>query len=116
MVDSAMRRLCGYAAVLAIGLCLSAPCFAEDKGYVPSDGFVPTSQVAAQIAEVVLVPIYGRANIAGEKPFKIHLEGEVWIVQGMLPQPTNSRITVGGVFTIKISRQTGEILDLIHTR
>jgi hypothetical protein len=116
VIDSILHRLCGYAAVVAFGLSLSAPCFAEDKGYVPPDGFVPTPQVAAQIAEAILVPIYGRDNITEEKPFKIHLEGDVWIVQGTLPQPTTGRITMGGVFMIKISRQTGEILDLIHTR
>jgi hypothetical protein len=100
---------------LAWAIGLSAPCLAEGKGYVPPDGFVPTSAVADQIAEAVLVPIYGAKIIAEERPFKTRLEGDVWIVEGTLKE-TPGTITMGGVFTIKISRRTGEILYVMHTR
>jgi hypothetical protein len=100
-----------YAVLAIVSLALSLPCSAEDNGYVPPDGFVPPSRVANQIAEAVLVPIYGRANIEREKPFETRLDGDVWTVEGTSPPHT-----FGGVFTIKISRLTGEILYLIHTR
>jgi len=88
---------------------------ASDRGVIPSDGFVPTTEVAAAVAEAVLIPIYGEKNITNQKPFEVALNGDVWVIKGTV-QDTPNTIRLGGVFTIKISRITGEILYLIHTR
>ena len=85
------------------------------KGYVPPQGFVPTAEVAQRIAEAVLFPIYGEENIKNERPYKVHLEEGVWTVEGTLREQPG-HITVGGVFTINISKATGEVLYVIHTR
>jgi len=81
----------------------------EKVGYIPEDGFVPTKDVAAKVAEAVLKGIYGDESIDFRKPLKVELVKGVWVVQGVLPPDT-----LGGVPTIKISKKTGTILYIIN--
>jgi hypothetical protein len=78
-------------------------------GFVPKDGFVPSNDTAIKIAEAILIPIYGEAQINSERPFKAEIDGDVWIVTGTLPQGV-----VGGVATVRISRRDGKILSVTH--
>jgi hypothetical protein len=64
---------------LAGSLCLAQSLgLKKPKSVVPKGGFVPTSTVAAAIAEAILVPVYGKQQIDSERPFKAELSGDVW--------------------------------------
>jgi hypothetical protein len=98
--------------VISVGVLMAAsiPYFnAQIPVYKPKDGYVPDARTAVRIAEAVLIPIYGAKQIHSEKPLKGKLDGDIWIVTGTLPSGM-----VGGVAEVKISKQTGEIVGLIH--
>lgn len=48
---------------------LSLKDFSGIQGYIPSEGFVSTADLAFQIAEPVLINLYGKDIIEDEKPF-----------------------------------------------
>jgi hypothetical protein len=77
---------------------------------VPPNGFVPDAATAARIAEAVWIPIWGEAQVASEKPFKVTLKGDVWTVKGKDLPP----LTFGGVAEADISKSDGRILRVIH--
>ena len=81
-----------------------ASLFAHAKGQP-----VPDEDAAVRAAERVLVPIYGQKQIESEKPFKVSLNGNTWIVCGHL-QPG----WVGGVAQVKIDKRNGRILSVTH--
>jgi hypothetical protein len=98
--------------VISAGVLMAAsiPYFnAQTPVYKPKDGYVPDAKTAVRIAEAVLIPIYGGKQIDSEKPLSGKLDGDIWIVTGTLPSGM-----VGGVAEVKISKQTGEIVGLIH--
>lgn len=82
--------------------------------YRPPDGYVASEQTATAIAEAILVPIYGKERIEKQKPFRVNLRGSVWIVSG--DPARNRREYVGGNFVIYISKITGEVTYLTHTK
>jgi hypothetical protein len=86
-----------------------------EHSYQPKEGFVPLETTAKQIAEAVLVPIYGQKLISAQKPFKVVLKDGVWIVEGSTPADRGA-LYVGGNFTVHISKMTGEILQLSHSK
>lgn len=61
------------------------------------------------VAEKVLIPIYGEESIKGEQPYRIKKYKEKWIVTGTLPEGY-----VGGVFEIVINAETSQVESLIH--
>lgn len=61
------------------------------------------------VAEKVLIPIYGEESIKGEQPYRIKKYKEKWIVTGSLPEGS-----VGGVFEIVINAETSQVESLIH--
>lgn len=79
--------------------------------YQPKDGYVPDATTAARVAEAILIPIYGEEHIKSELPLSASLKNDIWIVTGHLPSGM-----VGGVAEVKISKRTGEILDVFHGR
>ena len=84
---------------------------ASQANYKPKNGYVPNEETAIAIAVAVWTPIYGKATIAGEKPYKATLKNGVWIVTGSLPEGY-----VGGTAEASISRDTGCILRVIHSK
>jgi hypothetical protein len=94
--------------------------FAQDhalgvpKSVVPKNGFVPTATVAVAVAEAVLIPMYGKQQIASERPFKAELSGGVWDVTGSLHCVPPTSPCPGGTAQVKISKRTGEILFMTH--
>lgn len=82
------------------------PAVQERASYTPPAGFVPTADVAIQIAHAVLVPIYG-IHLDEQLPLTAQLDGELWIVQGTLPQGWR-----GGIVQIEISKRDGRISHL----
>ncbi|MDR0863915.1 MAG: YbbC/YhhH family protein [Candidatus Symbiothrix sp.] len=90
---------------------LSLEDYSDVKGYFPKEGFVPTAEIAFQIAEPVLNQIYGKETIEEEKPFSINLENDIWVIEGYLAPGFK-----GGVAYMEIRKSTGEILKVIHTK
>ncbi|HEX6731816.1 MAG TPA: NTF2 fold immunity protein [Pyrinomonadaceae bacterium] len=62
-----------------------------------------------EIAVAVWTPIYGKAQIENEKPYKAKLSNGVWTVVGSLPEGYN-----GGTAVAEISQADGRILKVIH--
>jgi hypothetical protein len=97
-----------FAAILGwVGLSLAG------RDFVPKGGFVPTANVAVQIAEAVSIPIYGEKQIVSQRPLKAKLQGGVWTVEGTFPF---SGEAAGGVVEIQISKRDGRILSVTHGR
>jgi hypothetical protein len=91
---------------------------AVGQGYKPPSGYVPDSATAVQIAEAVLIPIYGKKQIESERPFTAKLEGNVWTVGGTLRCPDGkggfTTQCDGGVAIVKISKIDAHILYVMH--
>ena len=103
-------------ALAAVLPAVSASVQKTAKGYVPPNGFVSTAQTAIAIAEAVLIPVYGKAEIESERPFKAVLERNIWVVTGSVPchhPPSNSECP-GGAAEIRISKRTGQVLLMTH--
>jgi hypothetical protein len=96
-------------AVLGLtGVCLAATDW-DHFGYKPKDGFVPDENAAIAIAVAVWTPIYGAKAIADEKPYRARLEGEVWRVEGSLPEGWR-----GGPATAIIEKTDGRVRAVWH--
>jgi hypothetical protein len=88
------------------------------QDYKPAQGYVPDANTAVQIAETVLVPVYGKKQIESEKPFSAELKDGAWTVSGTLRCPDGKGGTtancVGGVAVVKISKDDARILFMTH--
>ena len=85
--------------------------FYDEQGkhhVVPKEGFVPDETTAIKIAEAVWLPIYGE-HIKDEQPFRAKLIGDVWYVEGSLPEHS-----FGGVAEAQIRKTDGSILRVSH--
>src|SRR3954462_11554011 len=84
----------------------------------PAAGFVPDSKTAVAIAEAVLIPVYGKKQIEGERPFAAKLKGDVWTIAGTLNCPDGkggvTTDCVGGVAVVRISKNDGRVLYMRH--
>ena len=91
---------------------------AMGQSYKPTGGYVPNATTATKIAEAVLIPVYGEEKINSEKPLKAELKSGVWTVSGTLRCPDGHGGTttdcVGGTATVKIAKDDGRILFMIH--
>jgi hypothetical protein len=81
--------------------------------FTPKGGFVPNEETAVKIAEAVLIPVYGEKQVLSERPFKATLKGDSWTVQGTLACAPHC---VGGTALVEISKSTGQILQMFHTK
>ena len=72
-------------------------------------GYVPDAATAIRIAVTAWEPIYGKKEIASERPFHAELRRGIWYVYGSLPPGY-----LGGVAEAKIRRSDGKILHIIH--
>jgi hypothetical protein len=87
---------------------------AETPSYQPKAGFVPNAETAVKVAEAVLIPVYGEKQILSERPFKATLKGDVWTVNGSLHCGGPDAECAGGAAQVEISKNTGQILFMIH--
>jgi hypothetical protein len=92
--------------------------FAHGQGKKSPSRYVPDSAAAVQIAEVALVPVYGKKQIESEKPFTAVLKDDVWTVSGTLRCSDGKGGTtthcVGGTAIVMISRTDGHIISMGH--
>ena len=80
-----MRTLLSF--VLAV-CCISTAIAADGKYYVAD------AATAIKIAIAFWEPIYGRENVAKNKPFHAKLKNGIWIVDGSLPPDRVDRLPV----------------------
>jgi len=92
---------------------LSLNDYSTYEGYLPSKGFIPTPEIAVQIAEPILKCIYGKEQIEKQKPFLINEENDIWIIEGYWNRNEGK---FGGNAYMEINKMTGEILKVIHTK
>ena len=78
------------------------------KKWNTSDGYVPDSKTAVQIAQIILVNVYGE-KVLKKRPFIAVLKEGVWIVDGSLEKGMD-----GGVPHIEIQKSDGKIINVIH--
>jgi hypothetical protein len=84
---------------------------AEKVGELASpEGLVPNKETAIRIAVAVWEPIYGVAQIAAQKPYRVRLEKGIWIVEGTLHSE------LGGVAIAEIAKSDGRVLRVSHGR
>ncbi len=70
---------------------------------------IPDAETAINIAENVLFKNYGKDNIIKQRPYKIALHENYWIINGTLPE-----YSIGGTFLIIINSKDGQIIKLTH--
>jgi len=73
------------------------------------DEFVKDESAAIKIALDTWVPIYGKEQIEGERPYEVELRDGIWTVKGSLPQGWD-----GGVAIARISQKDGKVLQIGH--
>lgn len=92
---------------------LSIGCFHLSDSQAADKNLVPTELVATQIAEAVLVPIYGK-DVLKQRPFKVRDENGYWIIDGVLKTTKPGTVVIGGVAHIEIRKRDGSIQNVIH--
>lgn len=70
---------------------------------------LPTQATAVCVAEPILFGIYGKRNIARERPYEVYLVDGFWYIAGTLPKGYR-----GGVFEIIISANDSKVIFLAH--
>ncbi|MBT1537079.1 hypothetical protein B7R78_0008045 [Ralstonia solanacearum] len=81
------------------------------SSHIPENGVIPDEKTAKRVAEAILVPIYGQEAIEKQKPFRVVLVGNIWVITGYLPPDQ-----LGGVFRIDIAKQDGRVIQVMHGR
>jgi len=100
-------------AILIGGAALAAQ--TAEHSVTPKNGFVPDAKTAIKIAVTVWEPIYGEAEIAGEKPYRARLDTNgVWTVEGSLPKMYFGGPVSGGVAIAEIAKSDARILRVSH--
>ena len=107
-----MRRILIAVSMLLIAIVAANSQTESAPAFVPKAGFVPNAETAIKIGEAVLMPVYGEKQIVSERPFHAELKEGVWVVSGTLN--CGSPMCDGGTAVVKISKRSGEILDMIH--
>ena len=80
-----------------------------EHSFKPEGGYVPDAKTAIAIAVAVWGPIYGDDKIAAEQPYHARLNGNVWVVEGSLPEGWR-----GGVAVAEIAKDDGRVLRVSH--
>ena len=80
--------------------------------------YVYSEALAKKIAEIVLRDRFGDALIDSQEPLICILEDGVWVVTGTFKKNIDKSLPPkkGGVAEIHISKNTGEILTLFHSK
>ncbi|PTT00884.1 hypothetical protein DBR11_08760 [Pedobacter sp. HMWF019] len=96
--------------IMSITMLLLTSCqhSTEQKEWDVSQGYVPDSTTAVQIAQILFVRVYGE-KVLEKKPFVATLKnGNVWVVEGTLKEQK------GGVPHLEMQKSDGKIIYLIH--
>jgi len=74
-----------------------------------SDTLIRDKDMAISMAELLLYKSYGKALIAGEKPYECYLIDGYWFLRGTLPKNST-----GDVFEMIMSAKDGRIIKMTH--
>jgi hypothetical protein len=101
-----------------LAACLGAPvaeaetrCAGPAGEHLPREGVVPTSTLAVKLAVLYLSEVYGAPAIEQQSPLRAILRGEIWLVEGTLPDRPGTK---GGVAQIELCRANGRVLGMSH--
>jgi len=85
----------------------------QDARYsiTPKNGFLPNSETAEGVAELILSSIYSRERILRQKPYQTSLRDGVWTVEGT--RPANQ---LGGTFLIQLSQADARVIRVTHEK
>ena len=108
-----MRWVSVFSFVLLTALAVAHSQDQNAPTFKSADGFVPNIETAIKVAEAVLMPVYGEEQVLSERPYRTELKSDVWTVSGTLHCP-KGELCAGGRAVVKISKTSGEILDMIH--
>ena len=97
---------------IAAIIALTATLVSQAKAQTPRE-LVPDQATAVAIARAVLIPIYGKSQIAAEEPLKARRDGKNWNVSGTLGCTPNC---LGGTAFVSNSAVDGRILSVFHTK
>ena len=77
--------------------------------------YVPDEETAKKIAEAIWIPIYGEEHILKQRPYKVKLVNDIWVVEGLIPEPYryDPRVRGGGAY-IEIRKKDCKILKVTH--
>ena len=80
--------------------------------------YISNEVLAKKIADIIFRDRYGDALIDSQQPLRCVLEDGVWIVKGTFKKSSDKSFPIrkGGVAEIHISKKTGEILTLFHSK
>ncbi|MDB4180655.1 YbbC/YhhH family protein [Flavobacteriaceae bacterium] len=83
----------------------------KNKSYRTEIGFklIPKKENAINYAQIILFELYGKEKIESQKPYKVNLINNYWIITGTLPKEM-----VGGVFEMVFDSRNGKVLILEH--
>lgn len=94
-------------------LLLSLNAFSSEKEIISLEKtpqkVINNEKMVSDVAEAYIKNIYGKDVSENEKPYLIKNENEYWIISGSL-----QKNIAGGVFTIKIRKDTGAIDTFTH--
>jgi hypothetical protein len=79
------------------------------QSFRPRNGYVPDQKTAMQVAEAILVSVYGEGQVKAQEPFRVSLDGNIWTVKGALPHGPE------GNAEIKLSKKDGAVLYVSHS-
>jgi len=99
-----------FLSIISITMLLLTSCqhSTEQREWDVSQGYVPDSTTAVQIAQILFVRVYGE-KVLEKKPFVATLKnGNIWFVQGTLKEQK------GGVPHLEIQKSDGKVVDLFH--
>ena len=100
-------------ATILFTLLLSLNVYSSKKEMISLEKTPPklinNEKIASDVAEAYIKNIYGKDVSENEKPYLIKDENEYWVVSGSL-----HKNIAGGVFTIKIRKDTGAIDTFTH--
>jgi hypothetical protein len=70
---------------------------------------IKDSLTAIKVAEPILFSIYGKKNIEVQKPYKIYLINNYWVISGVLPEGY-----VGGNFLIIFDGRNSKVIRITY--
>lgn len=100
------------AALIAIALtaCESSPRVADSTAIAqPKININLDESSAVQIAEIILVRVYGEQVLQENKPWHVTTTAHTYKIEGTLPEDH-----LGGVALFEISRDNAEVISISH--
>jgi hypothetical protein len=104
-----MKKVITTCAILAMVILIAGSCSEPRHTFKPKEGYVPDAETAIAIAIATWNPIYGKDQIAREKPYKATFSNGIWTVVGSLPAGM-----AGGVAEADIAKDDARILRVSH--